>query len=123
MVVGRRSLRQFVRVGILGIIIPVPGGMVLTMIIGEPEARAVPGVIRAISRGVHLLRRAPATLDLLGCTDCGIIPAGVQMILVAAATNTLAPPADEEETADAQTAEDDYESHDRHGDDNAQIYA
>jgi hypothetical protein len=75
--------------------------MGLTVVIGETKAGAVPGVIRAISGCVHLLRRAPATLDLLGCTDGGIIPAGVQMIMVAAATDALAPPADEEETADA----------------------
>jgi hypothetical protein len=41
------------------------------------------------------------------------------MIMVATATDALAPPADEEETADAQAAEDDYEAHDRHGDNNA----
>lgn len=93
--------------------------MSLAVIIGEPKAWAIPGVIRAISGSVHLLRRPPATLDLLGCTDGGIIPAGVQMIMVAAATDALAPPADEEETADAQTAEDDYEAHNGHGDDNA----
>lgn len=45
------------------------------------------------------------------------------MIMVATATDALAPPADEEETAEAQTADDDYEAHDGHGDDNAQVYA
>lgn len=43
--------------------------------------------------------------------------------MVAAATDALASPADEEEAAYAQTADDDDKTQDGQGDDHAQIYA
>jgi hypothetical protein len=79
----------------------VPNRMTLSIAFGEAEAGPISGVMHAVSSGVHLMWRAPAALRLLGRADGGIVPASVQVVLVAAATNTLAPPADEEEAAGA----------------------
>lgn len=48
---------------------------VVVNIVRESKARAV--LVRAISRGVHLLWGAPTALRLLGRADGGIVPAGV----------------------------------------------
>lgn len=62
-------------------------------------------------------------MRLLGWADGGVVPAGISVVVVAAAADALASPANEEEAAGAQTADDDYEAQYGHGDDNAQIYA
>lgn len=87
---------------------PIPNFMAAAIIIHKPESRTIPiprGSGMHLMAGVRVsalhvgVSPAPTTLRLLGCADGGVVPAVVQMALVAVAADALAAPADEEEAA------------------------
>lgn len=68
------------------------------------------------------IRPSPPTLALLGRADTGVIPAVIQVILIALTSNALAAVPDIEETADSHGYEDDDKAEDWHGDDHGEIH-
>jgi hypothetical protein len=105
----------------------IPNLMSTAIIINKPKSMPVP--IRSSSGGLVIVRvpglprPAPATLVMLGCGDGGVIPAVVQVTLVAVSPDALAAVPDEEEAARTQRHKDDYEAQDWEGDYHAQVYA
>ena len=83
-------------------------------------------MLPSVRLGMHLiisvrLLMIPLALGLLGSTHGGVVPAGIQVVLVALIADTLSAPADKEETTGSDTEANDDESENWDSDHYAQI--